>query len=225
LQPPGYLSALAEISRRHGALLVCDEVATGFGRTGRMFAVEHAGVEPNILCLGKGITGGYLPLAATLASEEIFTAFLAPRESFEAFFHGHTYTGNPLACAVALASLALFESEQVITRVQQTASFLASLLQERCASLRAVGDIRQCGLMVGIELVREGREAYAPSERIGHRTIMEARRRGVILRPLGNVIVLMPPLSITGAEIDRLAAVTAESIDSATSTAAARAAG
>ena len=118
-QRPSYLQALRELTRRYGVLLICDEVATGFGRTGRMFAVEHAGVDPDILCLGKGITGGYLPLAATLASEEIFAAFLAPYDDFDAFFHGHTYTGNPLACAVALANLDVFESEAVVARVEQ----------------------------------------------------------------------------------------------------------
>ena len=218
-QPQGYLSALDRICRRHGALLICDEVATGFGRTGRMFAVEHEGVEPDLLCLGKGLTGGYLPLAATLTSDRIFDAFLAPHETFTAFFHGHTYTGNPLAAAVAVANLDLFESESVIERVQQRAQLLASHLQERCAPLPHVGDIRQMGLMAGLELVsdRERRDAYPAAERIGHRVILEARSRAVMLRPLGNVIVLMPPLSIEEGEIDRLVDVVRESIRAVTS--------
>jgi adenosylmethionine-8-amino-7-oxononanoate aminotransferase len=220
-QPIGYLAALRELTRRHGTLLICDEVATGFGRTGRLFAIEHAGVEPDLLCLGKGLTGGYLPLAATLASEEIFNAFLAPYDAFQAFFHGHTYTGNPLACAVAIANLDVFEAEGVVARVQQRAERLAARLGESCARLAHVGDIRQCGLMVGIELVGAPatRKPYPPGLRIGHRTILEARRRGVILRPLGNTIVLMPPLSISPEETDRLVAVTSESIESATRTA------
>jgi adenosylmethionine-8-amino-7-oxononanoate aminotransferase len=218
-QPTGYLPALRALARRHGALLICDEVATGFGRTGRMFAVEHEGVEPDLLCVGKGITGGYLPLAATLASEEIFTAFLAPYEQFEAFFHGHTYTGNPLACAVALANLDLFEREDVLARVRERAAQLAGLLAELGDRLPHLGDIRQWGLMVGLELVREraNRTPYDPAERIGIRVIREARRRGAILRPLGNVIILMPPLSITAEELDWLVRVTAESIVAATS--------
>jgi adenosylmethionine---8-amino-7-oxononanoate aminotransferase len=215
---PGYLRALRELTRRHGTLLICDEVATGFGRTGRMFAVEHAAVEPDILCLGKGLTGGYMPLAATLASEEIFAAFMAPYEQFHAFFHGHTYTGNPLACAVALANLDVFEKERVVERVRLRAERLAGALAERCTPLEHVGDIRQCGLMVGIELVADarGRLPFPPEARIGHRTILEARRRGLILRPLGNVIVLMPPLGIAELETDWLAAMTAESIESTT---------
>jgi adenosylmethionine-8-amino-7-oxononanoate aminotransferase len=181
-----------------------------------MFAVEHAGVQPDILCLGKGITGGYMPLAATLASDEIFDAFLAPYEQFHAFFHGHTYTGNPLACAVALANLDVFESEGVVARVRRRSEQLATALEKRCAPLSHVGDVRQWGLMVGIELVTGARNPFPTEARIGHRTALEARRRGLILRPLGNVIVLMPPLSISEAETDWLVEMTAESIESTT---------
>jgi len=217
-QPTGYLPALRALARRHGTLLICDEVATGFGRTGEMFAVDHEGVDPDLLCLGKGLTGGYLPLAATLASEEIFSAFLAPYESFEAFFHGHTYTGNPLAAAVALANLDVFEREAVMVRVRERARQLAGLLGEACARLPPVGDIRQWGLMAGLELVcdRDRRTPYDPAARIGSRVVAAARQRGLILRPLGNVIVLMPPLSISAAELDWLVRTTADSIAAAT---------
>jgi len=217
-QPPGYLPAIADLARRHGTLLICDEVATGFGRTGEMFAVQHEGVQPDMMCLGKGITGGYLPLAATMISEEIFDRFLAPHDRFEAFFHGHTYTGNPLASAVAVANLELFDSEKVLDRVRQRAGQLTALLREYCQPLPHVGDIRQWGLMAGIELVRdrERRTAYDPAERIGLHVIREARRHGVIIRPLGNVIILMPPLSITEDELDTLARVTAAAIEFAT---------
>jgi adenosylmethionine-8-amino-7-oxononanoate aminotransferase len=216
-QPLGYLPALAELARQHGTLLICDEVATGFGRTGRLFAVEHEHVRPDLLCLGKGITGGYLPLAATLASEAIFDAFLAPYERFEAFFHGHTYTGNPLACAVAVANLDVFAAEQVVARVQARAALLAGLLAETAARIPQVGDVRQWGLMVGLELVRDGetRVPYDPALKIGQRVVRAARRRGVIIRPLGGVIILMPPLSITEAELERLVRVTTESIQEA----------
>ena len=216
-QPLGYLPGLAELARQHGTLLICDEVATGFGRTGRLFAVEHEHVRADLLCLGKGITGGYLPLAATLASEAIFDAFLAPYERFEAFFHGHTYTGNPLACAVAVANLDVFAAEQVVERVQSRAALLAGLLAETAARIPQVGDIRQWGLMVGLELVRdaETRAPYDPALKIGQRVVRAARRRGVIIRPLGGVIILMPPLSITEAELERLVRVTAESIQEA----------
>ena len=222
VQPPGYVAALRELTRRHNVLLICDEVATGFGRTGRMFAVEHDDVEPDLMCVGKGITGGYLPLAATVATEEIFEAFLAPYEDFKTFFHGHTYTGNALACAVAIASLDLFERQGVLERVGERSAQLHARLAAEIAPLAHVGDIRQLGLMVGIELVRdrESREPYAPSEKVGMRVVLEARRHGVIIRPLGNVIVLMPPLSITEPELDRLCDVTRDAVLSVTGRAA-----
>jgi adenosylmethionine-8-amino-7-oxononanoate aminotransferase len=218
-QPLSYLPVLRDLCRRHGTLLICDEVATGFGRTGRMFAVEHDAVEPDMLCVGKGVTGGYLPLAATLVSETIFSAFLRPYESFEAFFHGHTFTGNPLAAAVAVANLEVFDREGVLARVQARSQQLAGALVELAGDLPQVGDIRQWGLMVGLELVRDraSRLAYSPAERIGSRVIRAARSRGIILRPLGNVIILMPPLSITPDEVDMLVRVTAESIRTASS--------
>jgi adenosylmethionine---8-amino-7-oxononanoate aminotransferase len=217
-QPIEYVRALRALTHRHGVLLICDEVATGFGRTGKLFAVEHAAVQPDLLCLGKGISGGYLPLAATLATEEIFAAFLGPYEAFKTFFHGHTYTGNALACAVAVASLDLFQQERVLERVQQRSQQLQERLQRQIAPLQHVGDIRQWGLMVGIELVRDRRtrEPYAPADRVGARVITEVRSHRVILRPLGNVIVLMPPLSITEDEIDLLCSATSAAISAVT---------
>jgi adenosylmethionine-8-amino-7-oxononanoate aminotransferase len=217
-QPQGYLAALRELAHKAGTLLICDEVATGFGRTGKMFAVEHDRVSPDILCVGKGITGGYLPLAATLTSEEIFAAFLAPYEDLKTFFHGHTYTGNPLGCAVALANLELFGTERVIERVASRSTQLAQVLRSDFAPLAHVGDIRQWGLMVGIELVRNvtTRAPYDPAERVGAHVVERARALGVILRPLGNVIVLMPPLSITAEELATLCHVTRQAIDEVT---------
>jgi adenosylmethionine-8-amino-7-oxononanoate aminotransferase len=212
-QPPGYLSRLRTACDRVGALLICDEVATGFGRTGTLFACTQEGVRPDLLCLAKGLTGGYLPLAATLATEEIYAAFLGAFEEKRTFFHGHTYTGNPLACAAALASLDVFEKDGVIAALPGKVARLAAGL-EAVRRLAHVGDVRQKGLMVGIELVkdRETREEYPYADRMGHRVILGARRRGVMLRPLGNVVVLVPPLSITPEEIDTLARATAESI-------------
>lgn len=213
-QPLGYVRALRELTRRHGTLLICDEVATGFGRTGRMFAVEHEAVEPDLLCVGKGISAGYLPLAATFASEEIFSAFLAPYEEFRAFFHGHTYTGNALACAVALASLDLFADQDVLAHVAVRAEQLGQLLAAQVEPLAHVGEVRRWGLMTGIELVRQRtpRCFYRVEERVPQRIVLEARRRGVIVRPLGNVMVLMPPLSIRPNELEELVAVVAEAI-------------
>jgi adenosylmethionine---8-amino-7-oxononanoate aminotransferase len=212
-QPTGYVKALDEICRRAGALFILDEVATGFGRTGKMFACEQAQATPDILCLAKGITGGYLPLAATLASEEIFSAFLGEYKDFKSFFHGHTYTGNPLACAAALASLALFDRENIIERLQPKISGVATRLEEFWA-LAHVGDVRQRGFMIGIELVKDKvkREGYPPEKRIGHKVIHEARKRGVMIRPLGDVIILMPPLTITDDELGTLLDVTYDCI-------------
>ena len=205
-QPVQYVQALSEICRRHGILLILDEVATGFGRTGKMFACEHAGVSPDILCLAKGITGGYLPLAATLATEQIFSAFLGEYKEFKTFFHGHTYTGNPLGCAVAMANLELFERENILEKMQPRITSLRKRLHGEFLSLSHVSDVRQWGYMIGIELVerKAGRKNYAPEQRIGHQVIRAARERSVMIRPLGDIIILMPPLSITDDELAAL---------------------
>jgi adenosylmethionine-8-amino-7-oxononanoate aminotransferase len=210
MHPPGYLRAVRDLCDRHGVLLILDEVATGFGRTGRMFACEHEGVAPDLICLAKGITGGYLPLAATLASEEIYEGFLGEHEEFRTFFHGHTYTGNPLACAAGIASLDVFCEERTLERLRGKMELLAELL-EPVAAHPSVEEVRRCGFMVGIELVEQPLPV-----RIGHRVTLEARRRGAIVRPLGDVVVLMPPLSISAGDLRRLVEITAEAIDAAT---------
>ena len=216
--PVEYLQTLRDLARRHDLLLICDEVATGFGRTGTMFACQQAHVQPDILCLAKGLTGGYLPLSATLTTEEIFSAFLGPYEEFKTFFHGHTFTGNPLACAAALASLEIFQKQDVVARLAPTIDRLTQRLHSEFPCLKHVADVRQQGMMVGIELMRDPQTMvpYAPAEKIGVQVILEARRRGVIIRPLGNVITLMPPLSITGSELDRLLDVTRDAIEMVT---------
>jgi adenosylmethionine-8-amino-7-oxononanoate aminotransferase len=212
-QPVEYLRDVRTLTRRYDTLLVCDEVATGFGRTGRLFACDHTATTPDLLVLGKGLTGGYLPLAATLATEEIFESFLGPYDGYTAFFHGHTFTGNALACAAALASLDLF-TPSLLASLPKKAEALAAALAAEIRPLASVFEIRQRGLMVGIELMRhpDRREGFAPAERVGHRVILAARKRGVILRPLGDVLVLMPPLSITTDEVRTLVRVAAESI-------------
>jgi adenosylmethionine-8-amino-7-oxononanoate aminotransferase len=209
---PGYLRAVRELCDRHGVLLILDEVATGFGRTGRMFACEHEDVAPDLLCLAKGISGGYLPLAATLTTERIYEGFLGEHEEFRTFFHGHTYTGNPLACAAALATLDIFREERTLDRLQPKIELLAELLQPVWAHA-AVRQVRRRGFMVGLELV-----PHPLHERIGHRVTLEARRRGAIIRPLGDVVVLMPPLSISREDLRRLVGITADAIEAATGT-------
>lgn len=213
-QPVGYVQALREICRRHGILFILDEVATGFGRTGKMFACEHTGVSPDILCLAKGITGGYLPLAATLTTEEIFAAFLGEYKEFKTFFHGHTYTGNPLGCAAAIANLELFERDDVLGKMQPRITYIENRLQSDFLALPRVSDVRQWGYMIGIELVEDKttRKNYPAERRIGHRVILEARKRSVLVRPLGDIIVLMPPLTITDDELTALLDVVYDSI-------------
>ena len=168
VQPPGYLAGVRRLCDEFQVLLICDEVATGFGRTGRMFAVEHEQVQPDLMAVAKGITGGYLPLAATLTTQRIFDAFLGEPHEGRTFYHGHTYTGNPLACAAALASLDLFQKNDLLNAASQRAEVLADLLDELSA-LPHVGDIRQKGLMIGIELVanRATREPFDPKLRVG----------------------------------------------------------
>ena len=207
--PPGYLRAVRRLCDEHGVLLICDEVATGFGRTGTMFACEQEGVSPDLLCLAKGLTGGYMPLAATMATERIYEGFLGAPEEQRTFFHGHTYTGNPLACAAALANLDAFEAERTIERLQPKIELLAELL-ERLGAMTEVVEVRSRGFMVGIDLGE-----HDPALRVGHRVTLEARRRGAIIRPLGETIVLMPPLSISEADLRRLLEIVDHSIEAA----------
>ncbi|HBU69423.1 MAG TPA: adenosylmethionine--8-amino-7-oxononanoate transaminase [Elusimicrobia bacterium] len=203
--PPGYLKLFEKLCRKYGVLLICDEVATGFGRTGKMFAVEHEGVKPDFICLSKGITGGYLPLAVTVTTKKVYNAFLGKYEDFKTFFHGHTYTANPLACAAALANLELFEKEKLLPSLKGKAEFLGEELS-KLRGHRNVGDIRQLGLMAGIEIVKDkaAGKIFAPEEKLTIKICDECRRRGLIIRPLGNVLVLMPPLSINKSEISKM---------------------
>lgn len=205
MHPTGFLKRLRELTRELDILLICDEVATGFGRTGRMFACEHEDVSPDLMCIAKGLTGGYLPMAATLATDSIWNAFLGTVGEARQFFHGHTYSGNPLAAAAALASIAVFEEQRVIESLPAKIARLA----ERLRPLNDhphVGSVRQRGTMIGIELVadRETKEGFPYEQARGAKVCRHARDRGVWIRPLGNVIVLMPPLSIEDQEIDLL---------------------
>jgi len=207
LHPPGYLRAVRELCDRFGVLLICDEVATGFGRTGTMFACEQEGIAPDLLCLAKGLTGGYLPLAATLATERIYEGFLGAYEEWRTFFHGHTYTGNPLACAAALANLDAFEQERTLERLQPKIALLGELLAE-VEAMPEVAEVRSRGFMTGIDLGE-----HDSALRLGHRVTVEARKRGAIVRPLGDVVVLMPPLSISEEELRELVAIVRDAIE------------
>lgn len=213
VQPRGYLKGLEQLCRKYDVLLICDEVATGFGRTGTLFAVEQEGVQPDFLCVAKGLTGGYLPLAATLTTQRIFDAFKGTAADLKTFFHGHTYTGNPLACAVALASLEVFDTEHTLERMKPVERWLADGLAA-LGQLTHVGDVRHVGFMAGVELVQDKRSKaeYPYGARVGFQVCQAARRHGVLLRPLGNVIVLMPPLSLSPDEAALLVSALREAI-------------
>jgi adenosylmethionine---8-amino-7-oxononanoate aminotransferase len=210
MHPHGYLAAVRRLCDRYGVLLICDEVATGFGRTGTMFACRQEEVAPDLMCVAKGITGGYLPLAATFTTERVYEGFLGRHDEYRTFFHGHTYTGNPLACAAAIATLDVFDQERTLEVLQPKIELLTRLL-EPIAQLPSVTEVRQRGFMVGIELT-----GFDPAQRMGHQVTLAARERGAIIRPLGDVVVLMPPLSIEGTELQRLVAITRQAIESAT---------
>lgn len=203
--PDGFLKGVRELCDRFDVVMIADEVATGFGRTGKMFACEHENVSPDIMAIAKGITGGYLPIAATLVNDKIFEAFLTRYEEQKTFYHGHTYTGNPLGCASALANIRIFEEERVIEKLGRKIKRLQEGLN-KLRDFKHIGDIRAKGLMVGIELVkdRSSKEPFHISEKVGVKVCMRARHYGVILRPLGDVVVLMPPLCATEEDIDFL---------------------
>lgn len=207
--PNGFLKEIRRLCTKYNIFMIADEVATGFGRTGRMFACQHEGVGPDIMTVAKGISGGYLPIAATLTTEKIFRGFLFDYKDKKTFFHGHTYTGNPLASAVAIANLDIFKKDRVLERLKPKVRFLSDILST-FRNLAHVGDIRQKGFMVGIELVKDKntKEPYTWQERIGIKVIQDTRRNGLILRPLGNVIVLMPPLTTSEEELKKIGDIT-----------------
>jgi len=213
VQPKGFLKAVERICKDYGILLIADEVAVGLGRLGSMFAVELEGVEPDFIVLGKALGAGYLPISAVLVQEKIFKAFLGDYHSERTFFHGHTYTANPLACAVAIQGLELFEKEKRILNVQKRARQLAGW-KDKFLELGIVGEFRQVGLLAGIELVKDKktRAEFPPELMLGFEVARRARKKGAILRPLGNVLVLMPPLCISEKELNRLLEITLESI-------------
>ncbi|GAB4389461.1 MAG: adenosylmethionine--8-amino-7-oxononanoate transaminase [Thermodesulfovibrionales bacterium] len=215
--PRGYLRGVRGLCAKYGVLMIADEVATGFGRTGRMFACEHEGVVPDIICLSKGITGGYLPLAATVATEEVYEAFLGEFRELKTFFHGHSYTGNQLGCAAALASLDIFRRDRTLERLGPKIGLLEGWLEE-ARGLPHVGDARNAGFICGVELVRDkaSREPYPFEEKMGYRVAWALRERGVLIRPLGNVLVIMPPLAIEAGDLETMLRHVAASIEEVT---------
>jgi adenosylmethionine-8-amino-7-oxononanoate aminotransferase len=217
VQPPGFVKKVRELCDRYGILMIADEVAVGFGRTGSLFACEREGVTPDLMALSKGLTAGYLPLAATLATQEIYDAFLGEYRELKTFFHGHTFTGNPIACAAALASLELFEQDKLLENLPPKITYMEERMR-KMELLDHVGNTRQAGMIGGIELVlnKETKEPYPWEERLGVRVCNEARTRGLFLRPLGNVIVVFPPLSVSLEELEILMDGIEESIRTVT---------
>lgn len=211
VMPPGYMKGLERLCRRNDTFLIADEVATGFGRTGQLFAVQREGVKPDFLCLAKAITGGALPLAATLTSRRVYRAFLGRHEEFKAFFHGHSYTANPLACAAAIASAGLYDRPDFWKKFDARTRALKSALRE-ISRLPLVGHVRQMGFMAGIDLRRPDGAAFPAAARVGHRVCRAALRRGLWTRPLGDTLVVMPPLSISHKDLARLCAALKASI-------------
>jgi adenosylmethionine-8-amino-7-oxononanoate aminotransferase len=205
VHPAGFLKDVEQLTRKYDVLLIVDEVATGFGRTGKMFACEHEDIRPDLMCLAKGISGGYLPLAATLATQKIFDAFLGRVEDFKTFYHGHTYTGNALACAAGLASLDLFEKNHIIKSLPAKIKIIADMLAE-IKLLPNVGDVRQCGLMAGFELVKDKatKKPFEYRHTVGAKVCAAMRPKGAMLRPLGDVIVLMPAPAMDETTLQKL---------------------
>ncbi|PID25179.1 adenosylmethionine--8-amino-7-oxononanoate transaminase [Sporosarcina sp. P7] len=215
--PAGYLKGVEKLCKEFNVLLIVDEVATGFGRTGKMFAVEHEDIEPDLMTVAKGLTGGYLPVAATFATEEIYNAFYGEYEEMKTFFHGHSYTGNQLGCAVALANLEIFEKEQLVKQAEEKAALLKELLVD-IQQLPHVGDVRQCGLMCGIEIVKDKhtKESFSVESRVAYRATLIMRELGLLTRPLGDVIVLMPPLATSNEQLAEMVKLMKAGIQAAT---------
>ncbi|WFA06019.1 adenosylmethionine--8-amino-7-oxononanoate transaminase [Bacillus sp. HSf4] len=218
VMPEGYLAGVRALCTKYDVFMIVDEVATGFGRTGKMFACEHEAVQPDLMAAGKGITGGYLPIAVTFATEEIYDAFYDDYENLKTFFHGHSYTGNQLGCAVAIENLRLFETERIVEQVAAKSKVVHALLQD-LKSLPHVGDIRQLGLMCGIELVqsKETKQAYPPEQRVGYQVSLKMRELGMLTRPLGDVVAFLPPLASTTDELAAMVAIMKEAIHEVTS--------
>ena len=205
MQPKGYIKGVRDLTKKYNVLLIVDEVATGFGRTGKMFACEHEGVLPDMMCLSKGITGGYLPLGATMVTDEIYNTFLGEPDEYKTFYHGHSYTGNPLACAAGLAGLEIFAKDDVIANLPPKMAVIEKYMK-RFNKMRYVGDARQCGMLAGIELMydKERKIPFKPGLLIAGGICQTARKYGLIVRNIGDVIIFMPPLAGTTSEIEAM---------------------
>ena len=217
MYPAQYLTKLRALCDKYDILLIDDEVAMAFGRTGKYFAFEHAGIKPDIFCVAKGITAGYIPLAATVTTDKIYDAFYDDFSTLKTFYHGHSFTGNPVACAVAVENLKLMQQEHVIESLPPKIEKLAKCL-EQFKNLEHVGDVRQTGMIGAVEMVRNKstKEPYDFNERIGHKVFKQALKLGAILRPIGNVIYFMPPLIIKNEEIEQLTKIAYNAIKTVT---------
>ena len=213
VHPEGFLKGVEKLARQYGVLLIVDEVAMGFGRTGKMFACEHEGVEPDLMCIAKGISAGYLPLAATLTTQKIFDAFAVSGDITKTFYHGHTYTGNALGCAAALASLELFEENRILETMSEKIDLMSHFFA-RYRMLPHVGDVRQCGMVGAVELVadRQTKERFDSKQKIGAKLCAAMRPKGAMMRPLGDVIVMMPAVGMDVATLKKLLEIVEETL-------------
>ncbi len=213
MMPDGFLTDVAGLCQKYGILLLADEIATGFGRTGRMFACDHEDTTPDIMMIGKGLTGGYLPVAATLTSDTVYEAFLGEYEEQKTFFHGHSYTGNQLGCAAALANIELFQESNIVARVTESSRAISPLIMA-LSELEQVGDVRMKGLMIGVELVQDksSKTPYPWEAKTGIRVCDRARELGMIIRPLGNVVVFMPPLTSAKSDLEAMVKILKQAI-------------
>lgn len=213
LMAPGFMRVLSDLCKEYGIILIADEVATGFGRTGKMWACDIDGISPDIICLSKGITNGVLPFAVTACTQPIYDSFFGRYDEFKTFFHGHTYTGNPLGAAAALANLEVFEQEDTLNKLQPKIELLKRLL-DKLSGNKYAGEIRQAGFIAGIDIVDEEKIPFPTRVRIGHQVGLELRKKGIILRPIGNVMIIMPPLSLPESELEYIV----ENLDEAMTT-------
>ncbi|MCG3088332.1 adenosylmethionine--8-amino-7-oxononanoate transaminase [Sporosarcina cyprini] len=214
MYPPGYVSRLKQLCSQYDVHLIADEVAVGFGRTGTMFACEQAGITPDFMCLSKGLTGGYLPLSVVMTTDEIYDAFYDEYETMKAFLHSHSYTGNPLACRVALEVLQIFEDEKYIEQIQDKGAYMKELASQVFSGQPHVGEYRQTGMVGAIELIQDKatKEPFPSEERVGYQIYKIALEKGLLLRPLGNVLYFMPPYVISKEEIQSMIMIANESI-------------
>ena len=215
IYPAEYLRRLRALCDEYGVLLIDDEIAAGFGRTGKLFAIEHAGISPDILCTSKGLTAGYMPMSLTVTTDAVYDAFYDDYGTYKAFVHSHTYAGNPMACAVALAVLKIMKRDHILEKVNENGAYLHAELEKALGNHKNVGEIRHIGLINAIELVEDPKtkKPFEPARRIGWHIFRKAMQKGLVLRPMGDVIYFNPPLNIERNDLDKAVILCKEAVE------------